>query len=72
MGDFPRKADGRRVFSTALKRSTAQPVLSGENKLRGVALNDSMALRQRPAVHGHGPVRSTRSLHRAHVTHQAG
>jgi hypothetical protein len=55
-----------------LKRSTAQPVLSGENKLRGVALNDSMALRQRPAVHGHGPVRSTRSLHRAHVTHQAG
>src|ERR671910_3021250 len=30
MGEHPRKADGRRVFSTEFKRTTVQRILSGE------------------------------------------
>jgi transposase len=30
MGEFPRKADGRRVFSAEFKRATVQRVLMGE------------------------------------------
>src|SRR5499425_1116365 len=30
MGDHPRKADGRRVFSTEFKRTTVQRILTGE------------------------------------------
>jgi transposase len=37
MGDFPRKADGRRIFSAEFKRSTAQRVLSGEKTLAQVS-----------------------------------
>src|SRR5215475_10161297 len=33
MGDHPRKADGRRVFSTEFKRTTVQRILSGEKTL---------------------------------------
>lgn len=37
MGDFPRKADGRRIFSAEFKRSTAQRILSGEKTLAEVS-----------------------------------
>ena len=33
MGEFPRKADGRRVFSAEFKRETVQRFLSGEKTL---------------------------------------
>ena len=33
MGDFPRKADGRRVFSTEFKRTTVQRLLTGEKTI---------------------------------------
>ena len=33
MGEFPRKADGRRVFSPEFKRTTAQRVLNGEKTI---------------------------------------
>ena len=33
MGEYPRKADGRRVFSTEFKRTTVQRILSGEKTL---------------------------------------
>src|SRR5262245_25577984 len=33
MGDHPRKAAGRRVFSTEFKRTTVQRILSGEKRL---------------------------------------
>jgi transposase-like protein len=33
MGEYPRKADGRRVFSPEFKRTTAQRVLTGEKTL---------------------------------------
>ena len=33
MGDHPRKADGRRVFSTEFKRTTVQRILSDEKTL---------------------------------------
>src|SRR5712692_10513309 len=33
MGDFPRKADGRRVFSAEFKRETVQRILSGEKTI---------------------------------------
>ena len=33
MGDHPRKADGRRVFSAEFKRSQVQRVLTGEKTL---------------------------------------
>ncbi len=33
MGNFPRKADGRRVFSTEFKRATVQRLLTGEKTL---------------------------------------
>ena len=33
MGEHPRKADGRRVFSTEFKRTTVQRILSGEKTL---------------------------------------
>ncbi len=33
MGDFPRKADGRRIFSVEFKRETANRVTSGEKTL---------------------------------------
>jgi len=33
MGDFPRKADGRRVFTAEFKRETVQRILSGEKTL---------------------------------------
>lgn len=33
MGDFPRKADGRRVFSTEFKRRTVQQILAGEKTI---------------------------------------
>ena len=33
MGDFPRQADGRRVFSAEFKRETVQRILSGEKTL---------------------------------------
>jgi transposase len=33
MGDFPRKADGRRVFSPEFKRETVQRVLNGEKTI---------------------------------------
>jgi hypothetical protein len=32
MGDHPRKADGRRVFSTEFKRTQIQRVLTGEKR----------------------------------------
>lgn len=33
MGEFPRKADGRRVFSPEFKRETVQHVLNGEKTI---------------------------------------
>lgn len=33
MGDFPRKADGRRVFSVEFKRGTVGRIVSGEKTL---------------------------------------
>lgn len=33
MGEFPRKADGRRVFSPEFKRETVQRILSGEKTI---------------------------------------
>ncbi len=33
MGEFPRKADGRRVFSVEFKREVVQQVLKGEKTL---------------------------------------
>jgi len=33
MGEHPRKADGRRVFSTEFKRATVQRILNGEKTL---------------------------------------
>ena len=33
MGEFPRKADGRRVFSPEFKRETVQRLLSGEKSI---------------------------------------
>lgn len=33
MGEFPRKADGRRVFSAEFKRETVQRVLNGEKTI---------------------------------------
>lgn len=33
MGDFARKADGRRVFTAEFKRETVQRILSGEKTL---------------------------------------
>lgn len=33
MGDFARKADGRRVFTAEFKRETVQRILSGEKRL---------------------------------------
>jgi transposase len=33
LGDFPRKADGRRGFSTEFKRATVQRLLTGEKTL---------------------------------------
>lgn len=33
MGDFPRKADGRRVFSVEFKRETVGRIVSGEKTL---------------------------------------
>ena len=46
MGDHPRKADGRRVFSTEFKRTTVQRILSGEKTLaelsRGLDISPSV------------------------------
>ena len=33
MGEFPRKADGRRVFSPEFKRETVQRILNGEKTI---------------------------------------
>ncbi len=33
MGDFPRKADGRRIFSTEFKRGVVQQLAKGEKTL---------------------------------------
>lgn len=33
MGDFPRKADGRRIFSVDFKRETVERITSGERTL---------------------------------------
>jgi len=33
MGEHPRKADGRRLFSTKLKRAAVQRTLTGERKM---------------------------------------
>ena len=33
MGDFPRKAGGRRIFSPEFKRETVQRILSGEKTI---------------------------------------
>ncbi len=33
MGEFPRKAGGRRIFSAAFKRETVERILSGEKTL---------------------------------------
>ena len=33
MGDFPRKADGRRIFSAEFKRDLVQQILKGEKTL---------------------------------------
>jgi transposase len=33
MGEFPRKADGRRVFTAEFKRETVQRILNGEKTL---------------------------------------
>src|SRR5216683_2247435 len=33
MGEFPRKADGRRIFSAEFKRETVQRILSGEKTI---------------------------------------
>lgn len=33
MGDFPRKADGRRIFTVEFKRELVQQILSGEKTL---------------------------------------
>ena len=33
MGNHPRKADGRRVFSAEFKRTTVQRILTGEKTL---------------------------------------
>jgi transposase-like protein len=33
MGDFPRKADGRRIFNTEFKRGVVQQLAKGEKTL---------------------------------------
>ena len=33
MGDFPRKADGRRIFTPEFKRETVQRILGGEKTI---------------------------------------
>ena len=38
MGDFERKADGRRVFTTEFKRTTMARVQSGQTTLAAVAV----------------------------------
>src|SRR5438046_8743375 len=45
MGEHPRKADGRRVFSTEFKRTTVQRILSGEKTLAEVSRECPGALR---------------------------
>lgn len=37
MGDFPRKSDGRRVFTVEFKRTVVQQILKGEKTLAEVA-----------------------------------
>lgn len=37
MGDYSRKADGRRVFNTELKRTTVQRILTGEKTLAALS-----------------------------------
>ena len=37
MGDFARKADGRRIFTAEFKRETVQRILSGEKTLAEVS-----------------------------------
>jgi hypothetical protein len=67
MGEHRRKADGRRVFTTEFKRTTVQRILTGEKTLAELsreldispsdpegAARDSVAQRQRPAVHRDG------------------
>jgi transposase len=37
MGDFPRKADGRRIFSTEFKRGVVQQLAKGETTLAALS-----------------------------------
>jgi transposase len=37
MGDFPRKADGRRIFTAEFKRGVVQQILKGEKTLAEVS-----------------------------------
>ena len=37
MGEFPRKSDGRRVFTVEFKRGVVQQILKGEKTLAEVA-----------------------------------
>ena len=46
MGDFPRKADGRRIFSVEFKRTQVQRLLTGEKTLAEL----SRELDVKPAV----------------------
>lgn len=43
MGEFPRKADGRRVFSPEFKRTTAQRVLNGEKTIAELSRDSTSA-----------------------------
>lgn len=44
MGEFPRKSDGRRVFSVEFKRGGVQQMLKGEKTLAEVARVDSSGM----------------------------
>ena len=46
MGDFPRKADGRRIFTVEFKRGVVQQIVKGEKTLAEV----SRALDIQPTV----------------------
>ena len=58
MGEFPRKSDGRRVFTVEFKRGVVQQLLKGEKTLAEVSRECPAARRTR----GHGPSGGPRTI----------
>ncbi len=61
MGDFPRKADGRRIFTAEFKRGMVQQLLKGEKTLAEVSRELERAPGSR-RVSGKWERRSRRSI----------